>query len=74
MTAAVQCVTCERFTLRDNAKFAELALGRCSGMTHRPGSFVCPTYPRQCPDHQPAPAEKTAARIEWLRQLRGEGA
>lgn len=73
MTATVQCVACQRFTLRDNAKYAELGLGCCSGMTDRPGSFVSPTYPRQCPDHKPAPAAKAEARIEWLRDLRSEG-
>ncbi|MDT4824714.1 hypothetical protein FQZ97_579710 [compost metagenome] len=73
MTASVQCVSCERFTLREAPKYAELGLGRCSGMTARPGSFVSPSFPRQCPDHQPASAEKTAARIEWLRDQRSEG-
>lgn len=74
MTAAVQCVACERFTLRESPNYAELGLGRCSGMTDRSGSFVSPSYRRRCPDHQPAHADKAAARIEWLRELRSEGA
>ncbi|EHK65278.1 hypothetical protein [Achromobacter arsenitoxydans] len=67
MTVAVQCVCCERFTLRESTKFAELGLGRCALMVDRPGSFVSPNYPRQCPEYQPAPEAKAAARIEWLR-------
>lgn len=74
MSATVQCVYCERFTLRESPKYAELGLGRCTNMADRPGSFVSPTYPRQCPDHKPAPADKAAARIEWLRDQRSEGA
>ncbi|ADP15384.1 hypothetical protein [Achromobacter xylosoxidans] len=74
MTATVQCVACKRFTLRESPRYAELGLGRCSGMADRPGTFVSPSYPRQCPEYQPAPAEKTAARIEWLRDQRSEGA
>lgn len=74
-TSTVQCVTCALFSLRDNATYAELGFGRCAVMrTSRPGSFVSPERPRQCPDHQPVPAEKAAARIEWLRELRSEGA
>ncbi|WP_338881544.1 hypothetical protein WHX56_14100 [Achromobacter veterisilvae] len=73
-TTTVQCVACEWFTLREFPKYAELGLGRCALMVERPGSFVSPNYPRQCRDHEPAPADKTAARIEWLRDLRSEGA
>lgn len=74
MTATVQCVACQRFTLRESAKFAALGLGRCTGMADRPGTFVSPEYPRQCRNYQPAPPVKAAVRIEWLRELRGEGA
>lgn len=55
MTGTVQCVACERFTLRESKKYAEQGLGRCSGMADRPGTFVSPSYPRQCPEYQPAP-------------------
>ncbi|CAB3863019.1 hypothetical protein LMG26858_02321 [Achromobacter anxifer] len=74
MTGTVRCVACERFTLRESTKYAELGLGRCFAMADRPGTFVSPNYRRQCPDHQPASAEKTAARIEWLRDQRSDGA
>lgn len=74
MTAAVQCVACERFSLRHHAGMAAQGLGRCLGMTDRPGTFVSPQYPRECRDHKPVPAAKTAARIEWLRDVRSEGA
>lgn len=74
MTGTVQCVSCVLFTLREAQKFAQLGLGRCASMTDRPGTFVSPQFPRQCRDHQPAPATKTAARIEWLRDVRSEGA
>lgn len=74
MTAAVHCVACERFTLRHHAGMAAQGLGRCLDMIDRPGTFVSPEFPRQCRNHQPAPADKTAARIEWLRDLRSEGA
>jgi hypothetical protein len=76
MTAAtVQCVACELFSLRhDHAAMAAQGLGRCALMADRPGTFVTPTYRRVCGTHQPAPSGKTATRIEWLRELRGEGA
>jgi len=75
MTTTVQCVACERFTLRhDHTAMAAQGLGRCLDMTDRPGTFVSPEFPRLCRTHQPAAADKTAARIEWLRELRGEGA
>jgi len=72
--ATVQCVYCDRFTLRDNAKFAAVGLGRCASMTDRPGTFVSPLYRRVCGNFQPAPEAKATARIEWLRDLRSEGA
>lgn len=76
MTApTVLCVACERFTLRhDFTAMAAQGLGRCALMTDRPGTFVTPNFPRQCRTHEPAPDAKTAARIEWLRELRAEGA
>jgi len=74
MTATVQCVSCVLFTLREDPKYAQLGLGRCATMADRPGTFVSPQYPRQCRDHKPTPAAKTAARIEWLRDVRSEGA
>ncbi|KDC29286.1 hypothetical protein [Bordetella bronchiseptica] len=74
MTATVQCVACERFTLRENSRYAALGFGRCALMAARPGAFVSPIHPRQCRDHQPAPEIKVEARIEWLRDLRSEGA
>jgi len=74
MTGTVDCVSCVLFTLREAAKYAQLGLGRCAAMKDRPGSFVSPQYPRQCRDHQPAPEAMTAARIEWLRDVRSEGA
>lgn len=74
MTAAVQCVYCDRFTLRDNAKFAAVGLGRCTLMTDRPGTFVSPLWQRCCTTFQPASEAKATARIEWLRDLRSEGA
>ncbi|CUR74726.1 hypothetical protein [Achromobacter phage CF418P1] len=43
-------------------------------MTDRPGSFVSPLWRRSCATYQPAPAAKAEARIEWLRDLRSEGA
>lgn len=72
--AAVKCVSCTLFSLRENVTYAQLGLGRCAAMKDRPGTFVSPNYPRTCRDHQPAPAAKTAARIEWLRDVRSEGA
>ncbi|MGB3432406.1 hypothetical protein [Achromobacter sp.] len=70
----VQCVSCVLFSLREHAGMANQGLGRCAAMKDRPGTFVSPQYSRQCRDHQPAPAAKTAARIEWLRDVRSEGA
>jgi hypothetical protein len=72
-TSTVQCVSCVLFTLRDHAGMAQQGLGRCAAMADRPGTFVSPQYPRRCRDHSPTTAAKTAARIDWLRDLRGEG-
>lgn len=72
--ATVQCVSCALFTLRDHAGMAQQGLGRCAAMIDRPGTFVSPEYPRHCPDYSPTRPAKTAARIEWLRDVRGEGA
>ena len=74
MTGNVECVSCALFTLREAPKFAQLGLGQCAAMKGRPGTFVSPQFPRQCRDHQPAPAATTAARIEWLCDVRSEGA
>ncbi|ASC68604.1 hypothetical protein B9P52_31915 [Achromobacter denitrificans] len=74
MTDTVQCVYCERFTLRHpHTAMAAQGLGRCTSMTDRPGTFVSPLWRRNCGNFQPAPAAKAEARIEWLRDLRGEG-
>lgn len=70
----VRCVAYQLFTLREVPKYAELGLGRCVGMVDRPGTFVSPTYPRQCHQYQPAPQAKAEARIAWLRDLRSEEA
>jgi hypothetical protein len=72
--STVQCVNCVLFTLRDHAGMAQQGFGRCTAMTDRLGTFVSPQYPRCCRDHSPTTAAKTAARIDWLRELRGEGA
>lgn len=75
MNTAVQCVYCERFTLRHpHTAMAAQGLGRCALMTDRPGSFVSPLWRRSCATYQPALAAKAEARIEWLRDLRSEGA
>jgi hypothetical protein len=74
MTGSVECVSCVLFTLREAPKFAQLGLGRCAAMKDSPGTFVSPQIPRQCRDHKPAPAAKTVARIEWLRDVRSEEA
>lgn len=70
----VQCVSCVLFSLREHAGMANQGLGRCAAMKDRPGTFVSPLYPRQCRDHNQASADKTAARVEWLRDLRSKGA
>lgn len=68
MTAIVQCVACERFTLRHHTGMAAQGLGQCIDITDRPGTFrqsgVSPAMPAPstCSGGQDLGAYRMAAR------------
>lgn len=61
----VECITCDRLSLRDNAAMAKAGLGRCS-LRKRAGVFVSIAYPRDCAKHAPASDKTQAARRAWM--------
>lgn len=65
----VECITCDRLSLRDNAAFAKQGLGRCS-LRKRAGVFVSIAYHRDCAKHAPASDKTVAARRAWAKKGR----
>lgn len=61
----VECITCDRLSLRDNAAFAKQGLGRCA-VRPRTGTFVSITYARDCAKHTQASEKTVAARRAWM--------
>ena len=61
----VECITCDRLSLRDNAAMAKAGLGRCS-LRPRAGVFVSIAYARDCAKHAPASEKTQAARRAWM--------
>ncbi|WP_374257644.1 hypothetical protein [Aquabacterium sp.] len=61
----VECITCDRLSLRDNPAFAKLGLGRCS-QRPRTGVFVSIAFARDCAKHAPASDKTQAARRAWM--------
>lgn len=66
----VQCITCDRLSLRDNAAFAKQGLGRCA-VRPRVGMFVSITYARDCAKHTQASEKTVAARRAWMAKKAG---
>lgn len=65
----VECITCDRLSLRDNPAFAKQGLGRCS-QRHRTGVFVSIAFARDCAKHAPASDKTVAARRAWAKKGR----
>ena len=61
----VECITCDRLSLRDNAAMAKAGLGRCS-LRKRAGVFVSIAYARDCAKHSPASDKTVSARRAWV--------
>lgn len=61
----VECITCDRLSLRDNAAMAKQGLGRCS-LRKRAGVFVSIAFARDCAKHSPASDKTQAARRAWM--------
>lgn len=61
----VECITCDRLSLRDAPSMARQGLGRCSLRKHA-GVFVSIAYARDCAKHAPASDKTQAARRAWM--------
>lgn len=61
----VECITCDRLSLRDNASMAKAGLGRCS-LRKRAGVFVSIAFARDCAKHTQASEKTVAARRAWM--------
>lgn len=57
----VECITCDRLSLREHPTQAKQGLGRCA-VRPRVGMFVSITYARDCAKHAPASEKTQAAR------------
>ena len=66
----VECITCDRLSLRDNAAFAKQGLGRCA-VRQRVGMFVSITYARDCAKHTQASEKTVTARRAWMAKKAG---
>ena len=61
----VECITCDRLSLRESAAMAKAGLGRCS-LRKRAGVFVSIAFARDCAKHAPASDKTQAARRAWI--------
>lgn len=61
----VECITCDRLSLRDNAAFAKQGLGRCA-VRPRTGVFVSIAFARDCDKHAQASDKTVTARRAWV--------
>lgn len=66
----VECITCDRLSLRDVPVMAKHGLGRCAAHP-RAGVFVSIAFSRDCAKHVPANAENVEARREWRAKKAG---
>ena len=60
----VECITCDRLSLREHPAQAKQGLGRCA-VRPRVGMFVSISYARDCAKHSPASDKTQAARRAW---------
>lgn len=61
----VECITCDRLSLRGNAAFAKQGLGRCA-VRPRAGVFVSIAFARDCAKHAQASDKTMNARRAWV--------
>ncbi len=61
----VECVDCDRFTLRD-APMAKNGFGKCALRPAHEGHSA--VYPRERDRFTPAPADKVEQRRAWLKK------
>lgn len=61
----VECITCDRLSLRDAPAMARQGLGRCS-LRKRAGVFVSVSFARDCAKHTQASEKTVGARRAWM--------
>jgi len=61
----VECITCDRLSLRDYPAQAKQGLGRCS-LRKRAGVFVSIAFARDCAKHVQASDKTVTARRAWM--------
>lgn len=61
----VECITCDRLSLRDAPAMAKHGLGRCA-VRLRVGVFVSTSFARDCEKHAHASSETVEARRVWM--------
>lgn len=61
----VECITCDRLSLRDAPAMARQGLGRCS-LRPRVGVFVSVSFARDCAKHTQASEKTVGARRAWM--------
>ena len=66
----VECITCDRLSLRDAPSMARQGLGRCS-LRQRAGVFVSIAFARDCAKHSPASDKTVNARRAWMAKKAG---
>lgn len=65
----VECITCDRLSLRDAPAMARQGLGRCS-QRPRTGVFVSIAFARDCAKHAQASDKTVNARRAWAKKGR----
>lgn len=65
----VECITCDRLSLRDAPAMARQGLGRCA-VRPRTGVFVSIAFARECAKHAPASDKTVNARRAWAKKVR----
>lgn len=66
----VECITCDRLSLRKVPSMAKQGLGSCD-LRKRAGVFVSITYARDCAKHTQASEKTVAARRAWMAKKAG---
>ena len=61
----VECITCDRLSLRKHPAQAMQGLGRCA-VRQRVGMFVSIAFARDCAKHTQASEKTVAARRAWM--------
>lgn len=67
--ATVQCVDCQRFTLKGHPGMASQGYGKC-GLSTGAAHFESATFQRHCAGFRRAPADVSKQRRAWLDDRR----